>query len=103
MRYQVAANLLLLLGSVVAQDTGSVNTATITDATKAPETPSSVPSPTTAVDSVITPDTTQINPVQATAPGAQIISTSNAATVTTELLTTDIVSIFISAVPQKCS
>lgn len=95
MRYQVATSLLVLLGSVAGQDTGSVNTATITDATKAPETPSSVPSPTTAVQSVVTADTTQMNPVQVTAPGAQIVSTPIAASVTTDLLTTDVVRLFL--------
>lgn len=83
---------LFLLGSATAQDTGSVNTATITDATAQPETPTTVPAVSTAIASNIPLQTTISNPVTATAPGAQIQTTAGAPSVTTDDLTTDIVS-----------
>lgn len=70
-----------------------MNTATITDATKVPETPSTVPAPTTSVTSIVTLDTTRANPVAATAPGAQISTTSGAPAVQTQDIAGDVVRI----------
>lgn len=81
----------ILVSVVAAQNTGSIDTATITDATGFIQTPSTVPAPTSVALQSTGLATTLENPVAVTAPGAQITTTDGAPTVTTDVLTTDIV------------
>ncbi|CCG81541.1 Endo-1,3(4)-beta-glucanase 1 [Taphrina deformans PYCC 5710] len=88
---QLLGAALFLSSYTAAQGTGSVITATITDATKVPETPASVPT-LTSTDVTKSPlQTTVTDPGAVTAPGAQISTTSGAPSVTVDEIATGIV------------
>ena len=91
MRNSVILGASVLVGSCLAQSSNTVNTNAITDATASIQTPATVASITTTPATKIPLQTSIIDPVTATAPGATIRQRPNVATIATTTFSSDFI------------